>query len=72
MGNNRPASASKCSMACTGDSTQQCGGPDALNIYVKDSYPFTVGPASVLDSYNGYPKTQCWQYVRILFLLLVE
>jgi hypothetical protein len=72
MGNNRPVSASTCSMTCAGDSSQQCGGRDAIDIYVKDSYPFTVGPAAVLDSYNGYSKTQCWQYVRILLLLLVK
>jgi hypothetical protein len=62
MGNNRPTSGI-CNMRCAGDSSQTCGGPDALNIYVKNNYPYTVGPASVLDSYNGYAKTQCWQYV---------
>ncbi|CAG8519950.1 15486_t:CDS:2, partial [Acaulospora colombiana] len=60
FGNNRPASASLCSMACSGDSSQQCGGPDAIFVYVKDAYPFTVGPASAVESYNGYEKTQCW------------
>ncbi|CAG8772051.1 7373_t:CDS:2, partial [Acaulospora colombiana] len=51
MGNNRPT-AGICNMACTGDSSQQCGGPDAINIYVKDNYQYTTGPASVLDIYN--------------------
>ncbi|PVF98143.1 WSC-domain-containing protein [Serendipita vermifera] len=60
MGNNRP-SANICTMTCSGDSSQKCGGPDAINIYVKDNYPYTVGPASVLPSYNGYDVTQCWQ-----------
>jgi hypothetical protein len=65
FGNNRPASADTCSMACAGDSTQTCGGANAISIYVKDDYQFTVGPASVVESYNGYDKTQCWQYVLI-------
>jgi hypothetical protein len=61
MGNNRPTTGI-CTMPCTGDSTQICGGPDAISIYVKDNYPYTTGPATVLDSYNGYDKTECWQY----------
>ncbi|KAG8829858.1 hypothetical protein FRC17_005894 [Serendipita sp. 399] len=60
-GNNRPSSGGTCSMRCTGDSNKTCGGPDAINIYVKDNFQYTVGPAAVLDSYNGYSKTQCWQ-----------
>ncbi|CAG8746658.1 9658_t:CDS:2, partial [Acaulospora colombiana] len=60
MGNNRP-NANICTMTCSGDSSQTCGGPDAINIYVKDSYAYTTGPASVLPSYNGYDVTQCWQ-----------
>lgn len=60
MGNNRP-SAGICNMACTGDSTQKCGGPNAINIYVKDNYQYTIGPAAVLDIYNGHYVTQCWQ-----------
>ncbi|KAG8822629.1 hypothetical protein FRC19_005563 [Serendipita sp. 401] len=60
FGNNRPTSASVCSMACSGDAAQQCGGPDGIYIYVKDSYPFTVGPASLVSSYNGFQNPQCW------------
>ncbi|KAG8840047.1 hypothetical protein FRB91_006583, partial [Serendipita sp. 411] len=60
MGSNQPSSGI-CNMACTGDGDQICGGAGAINIYVKDNFQYTVGPASVLESYNGYSKTQCWQ-----------
>ncbi|KAG8847181.1 hypothetical protein FRB91_012037 [Serendipita sp. 411] len=60
MGNNRPQSGI-CNKPCTGNEDQICGGADAINIYVKDSFQYTVGPASVLNSYKGYSKTQCWQ-----------
>ncbi|PVF98141.1 WSC-domain-containing protein [Serendipita vermifera] len=60
MGNNRP-SAGICTMTCSGDPNQICGGPDAINIYVKDNYPYTTGPASVLPSYNSYIITGCWE-----------
>lgn len=65
MGNNRPIDNSYCSNTCTGDAAKKCGGSDALNLYVKDNYQYTVGPASVLQSYNGYSVTQCWQYVFV-------
>ncbi|KAG8776947.1 hypothetical protein FRC16_004346 [Serendipita sp. 398] len=61
FGNNRPTSASVCSITCSGDVGQTCGGPNGIYIYVKNSYPFTVGPASVLDAYNGYQNPSCWQ-----------
>ncbi|KAG8818964.1 hypothetical protein FRC18_012255 [Serendipita sp. 400] len=59
MGDNHPSSGI-CNMACTGDSQQICGGADAINIYVKDNFQYTVGPVSVLDSYQQYTRTQCW------------
>ncbi|PVF94002.1 WSC-domain-containing protein [Serendipita vermifera] len=60
MGSNRPTTGG-CNMRCTGDSAQICGGANAINIYVKDNYQYTTGPATVLDSYGGYSKTQCWE-----------
>ncbi|KAG8805415.1 hypothetical protein FRC17_005529, partial [Serendipita sp. 399] len=60
MYDNHPQSGI-CTKPCAGDSSKMCGGPNAINIYVKDNYQYTVGPASVLESYNGYSKTQCWQ-----------
>jgi hypothetical protein len=63
VGNNRPIDNSKCNMACNGNSNQLCGGPGALNLYVNNNYQFTEGPASVVQSYNGWEVTQCWQYV---------
>ncbi|KAG8842004.1 hypothetical protein FRC20_004683, partial [Serendipita sp. 405] len=61
MGNNRPSSDGICNMPCTGSPGKVCGGRDAINIYVSNNLPYTVGPASVLESYKGYSKTQCWQ-----------
>ncbi|KAG8809916.1 hypothetical protein FRC17_003176 [Serendipita sp. 399] len=48
-------------MSCAGAPNKICGGPNAINIYVKDGFDYASGPARVLDSYNGYSKTQCWQ-----------
>ncbi|KAG8773794.1 hypothetical protein FRC20_004612 [Serendipita sp. 405] len=60
FGSNTPSS-SNCTMPCSADASQTCGGPNAIQIYVKDNYPYTVGPASVLDSYNGYSNAECWE-----------
>jgi len=43
-----------CSMTCSGDSNEICGGPNAINIYNYNSLPYTVGPASAIFSYDGY------------------
>ncbi|KAG8814910.1 hypothetical protein FRC19_001415, partial [Serendipita sp. 401] len=59
IGNNQPSDSS-CTMACSGDSAQTCGGTDAINIYVKDGFQYTVGPAWALDIYNGFADPQCW------------
>ncbi|KAG8868256.1 hypothetical protein FRC20_003734 [Serendipita sp. 405] len=59
IGNNQP-SAGICTMACSGDATKTCGGPNALNIYVKDSFVYTTGPASPLASHNQFQNPQCW------------
>lgn len=61
IGDNRPIDNSKCNMACTGNPNELCGGPGALNLYVNNNYQFTEGPASVVQSYNGWEVTQCWQ-----------
>ncbi|KAG8752026.1 hypothetical protein FRC14_007434 [Serendipita sp. 396] len=60
MGGSQPSSGI-CNMACSGDSTQTCGDGGAINIYVKGDFQYTTGIASVLESYNDYEKTQCWQ-----------
>ncbi|PVF94000.1 WSC-domain-containing protein [Serendipita vermifera] len=60
MGNNRSASGI-CGMPCAGDPTQKCGGPDAINIYIKNNYAYTTGPPAVFGGHDGYGTTQCWQ-----------
>ncbi|KAG8801479.1 hypothetical protein FRC17_006644, partial [Serendipita sp. 399] len=60
VGYSEPSSSGICNMSCTGNVDRMCGGRDAINIYVKDNYQYKRGPA-VLESYNGYSKTQCWQ-----------
>ncbi|KAG9042501.1 hypothetical protein FS842_002167, partial [Serendipita sp. 407] len=60
-GFNLPALDESCNMPCTGDNTQICGGTDTIYIYVKDNFPYTVGPPSPLSNYNGYSKTSCWR-----------
>ncbi|KAG8803535.1 hypothetical protein FRC17_006164, partial [Serendipita sp. 399] len=65
FGNNRPSSDPICNMACSGDADQTCGGPDAINIYVKDNFPYTTGPAAALSSYSGFENPRCWQSLLI-------
>ncbi|KAF9448028.1 WSC-domain-containing protein [Macrolepiota fuliginosa MF-IS2] len=50
-----------CYTACSGDSTQICGGPNALSTYQNGKVPFTVGPAQILPRYKNWVFTQCWQ-----------
>lgn len=63
MGNNRPTGSNACSMPCAGNAGETCGGHDAINIYVKNNYQYTTGPASALASYNGFVLGQCYSYV---------
>ncbi|KAK0736199.1 WSC domain-containing protein [Apiosordaria backusii] len=46
-----------CSMTCMGDHSQQCGGPNRLNIYQK---PDTTGTGSNLESVGGFHYASCW------------
>lgn len=57
----------ECNMACTGDSTKTCGGPNRLNIYNNDA-PTAIttnpGPAG-----SGWTYTSCYEdsvYARTL------
>jgi hypothetical protein len=68
MGDNNPSTAGICNMACAGDANEICGGPNALNIFVKDDYEYTTGPASAVESYNDYENPQCWLYVLVYFI----
>jgi len=35
--------------------------PSAVNVYRNGDATYTVGPASLVSSYNGWIVTQCWQ-----------
>jgi hypothetical protein len=57
-------SSESCNMPCPGGSPGvTCGGPVAIQVYSTGAGPYTVGPASVLPSYNGYKAALCWEYV---------
>jgi hypothetical protein len=63
IGTNRPSSAEKCNLPCAGNAQEQCGGQANMNLYVRDSFQFKTGPASLLPSYNNFDQKGCWQYV---------
>ncbi|KIM43418.1 hypothetical protein M413DRAFT_25789 [Hebeloma cylindrosporum] len=51
-----------CNMDCPGGNTSvTCGGPDAIQIYSTGAGPYTVGPASLLFSYNGWITAHCYE-----------
>ena len=55
-----PISQSACNQACTGDSTEVCGGPNALQLY-----NFTgANPlgASVIPAAGGWTSQGCYRY----------
>ncbi|KAK4666514.1 hypothetical protein QC763_300910 [Podospora pseudopauciseta] len=47
----------ECSMTCMGNHSQQCGGPNRLNIYEK---PNPVGAGSNLESVGDFHYASCW------------
>jgi len=59
MGYNRP-NPDICTMPCLGNAGEVCGGADAIYIYARNDYQYTIGPASPLASYNGYSQTNCY------------
>lgn len=59
-------SSEACDMTCSGNPLEICGGPDAINIYQIGTAAYTVGPASLVKSYNGWIVTECWQYGSIV------
>ncbi|KDR70175.1 hypothetical protein GALMADRAFT_144853 [Galerina marginata CBS 339.88] len=48
-------------MPCPGNTSNTCGGPDAMQIYSTGAGPYTVGPASFILQYNGWRVTECWE-----------
>jgi len=53
-----PISQSSCNQACTGDSTEVCGGPDALQLY-KFTGTYPLG-ASVVAAASGWSSRGCY------------
>ncbi|KAJ7734138.1 hypothetical protein B0H16DRAFT_1877150, partial [Mycena metata] len=48
-----------CGQACSGNASQSCGGPNALNAYQFADTPFTTGPASTLVVYKQWRWWGC-------------
>lgn len=54
-----PAALSDCNMACNGNATEQCGGPDRLTVFNTTTPPGPVGPF-VNPGVNGYHSLGCY------------
>jgi hypothetical protein len=55
-----PISQSSCNQACTGDSTEVCGGPGALQLYnFTGAYPLG---ASVVPAAGGWSSRGCYRF----------
>ncbi|KAJ6533538.1 WSC domain-containing protein [Mycena capillaripes] len=48
-----------CNQACSGNVSELCGGPDALNVYQFADTPFTTGPASTVFRYKQWRWWGC-------------
>ncbi|KAJ6505171.1 hypothetical protein C8R45DRAFT_545444, partial [Mycena sanguinolenta] len=48
-----------CSQACSGNASELCGGPNALNVYQFADTPFTTGPASTVFVYKQWRWWGC-------------
>lgn len=51
-----------CDVACSGNTSEFCGGPDALNLYQFDDIPFTTGPPSTVFVYKTWEWWGCMEY----------
>lgn len=48
-----PAPASDCSMKCSGNATEFCGGPNRLNLFWNGKSPPQTNPGSGLWNFSG-------------------
>ncbi|KAJ7237158.1 WSC domain-containing protein [Mycena rebaudengoi] len=48
-----------CDMPCSGNASEFCGGPKALNLYQFADRPFTTGPPSTVFSYKNWVWWGC-------------
>ncbi|KAJ6467759.1 WSC domain-containing protein [Mycena sanguinolenta] len=54
-----------CDMPCSGNASEFCGGPDALNLYQFADTPFTTGPPSPVFRYKNWGWWACINQVSI-------
>lgn len=52
-----------CNKPCSGNASELCGGPVALNLYQFADTPFTTGPASTVLGYKNWLLWGCQSYV---------
>ncbi|KAJ6495160.1 WSC-domain-containing protein [Mycena sanguinolenta] len=52
-------SSEACDMPCSGNASEFCGGPDALNLYQFADTPFTTGPPSPVFRYKNWGLWAC-------------
>jgi hypothetical protein len=57
-----------CSMPCTGNADETCGGSGALQMYWQPDHDFTEGSPSVVTSYKDWTYSGCWQCVFSLYI----
>ena len=57
-------------MACNGNATEQCGGPNRLTLFNTTAPPGPLGPF-VNPGVNGYHSLGCYKYVLFQFLSAV-
>ncbi|KAJ7876631.1 hypothetical protein B0H13DRAFT_2347577 [Mycena leptocephala] len=48
-----------CTLPCTGNSAEICGGPESLTLYHNANIPFTIGNGSVLQNYGLWQLWAC-------------
>ncbi|KAJ6596722.1 WSC domain-containing protein [Mycena sp. CBHHK59/15] len=48
-----------CTLPCSGNSSEICGGSQSLNVYQNADRPFTIGNATVLPQYGQWFATGC-------------
>ncbi|KAF9522371.1 WSC domain-containing protein [Crepidotus variabilis] len=54
-------SSTSCTMPCAGNPLEICGGSRATNVYTTGVRSYTVGPATVLQSYSNWLYSLCWE-----------
>jgi len=76
-----PAAASSCSMVCSGNSSEFCGGPNRLNVYSNTASPTSSSPSptssgpsttsagpTIEPSSGSWVSLGCYRYFQLHFL----